>query len=93
MEIKIRSSRDFCAGLIFICFGIAALFIGGSYPMGTSSRMGPGYFPVLLGGILTLLGFIIAGQGLRVLGVPQCTQHLQDNMFLHPSVQDHLAGG
>ena len=58
MALKIRSIKDFSAGLMFI--GIGAVFgIGATqYPMGTAVRMGPAYFPTWLGGLLTLLGLI-----------------------------------
>ena len=55
-----RSNRDYFAGALMIAIGVAAMVGGKRYPMGTLSRMGPGYFPVALGVILTLLGFGIA---------------------------------
>src|SRR5690606_41464013 len=41
---------------MFMFFGLAAVIIGQDYPMGTAGRMGPAYFPVVLGGLLTLIG-------------------------------------
>jgi putative tricarboxylic transport membrane protein len=41
---------------MFIGFGAAAIVIGRHYPMGSAMRMGPGYFPLILGGLLALLG-------------------------------------
>jgi len=64
MKIKIRNSKDFYSGLLFLFFGGLALMLSPSYSIGTSARMGPGYFPIILGGILTLLGFIIFARGL-----------------------------
>ncbi|HZI84557.1 MAG TPA: tripartite tricarboxylate transporter TctB family protein [Casimicrobiaceae bacterium] len=55
-----RSNRDYCAGALMIAIGLAAIVGGRRYPLGTLSRMGPGYFPVALGVILTLLGVGIA---------------------------------
>ncbi|MGH8616421.1 MAG: tripartite tricarboxylate transporter TctB family protein [Burkholderiales bacterium] len=57
--MKIRALRDFWAGLMFI--GIGCIFYFGSkqYPMGTAVRMGPAYFPSILGGLLAVLGIII----------------------------------
>ncbi len=52
----IRNPRDFYAGLLFVAFGLAALVIAQSYPLGTAARMGPGYFPRLLGVLLVGLG-------------------------------------
>ena len=59
MSISIRSPRDFCAGLIFLFFGALAAYIARDYPMGSAARMGPGYFPYLLGILLALLGVVI----------------------------------
>lgn len=48
--------KDFWAGLLFIFFGIGAILTAGENEMGTLSRMGPSYFPVIVGGLLTGLG-------------------------------------
>ena len=54
--IRVRSVGDGLAGLMFIAFGLAAILIGRDYPIGSAMRMGPGYFPTVLGGLLTVLG-------------------------------------
>jgi len=54
----IRHPKDFWTGIIFLIFGLAAVFIGQDYQMGTAGRMGPGYFPTILGGLLALIGVI-----------------------------------
>jgi putative tricarboxylic transport membrane protein len=56
MPSFIRNAQDFCAGVIFLCFGLAAVLLGRSYPMGTTGDMGPAYFPSVLGGLLALVG-------------------------------------
>ncbi len=57
----IKDQRDFAAGLLFMAFGAFFCFYSiAKYPLGTASRMGPGYFPMLLGGMLLFLGFLIA---------------------------------
>lgn len=56
MFAKILSPKDFWSGLIYIAFGVAALLIGQGYNMGTAGRMGPGYFPKVLAGLLILIG-------------------------------------
>jgi hypothetical protein len=55
-----NSNRDYYAGALMTVIGVAAIIGGREYPIGTLSRMGPGYFPVALGVILTLVGFAIA---------------------------------
>jgi len=58
-KLKIRNGRDFWAGLMFISFGIAFMIMSRQYAMGTSVRMGPSYFPTVLGGMLTVLGAVV----------------------------------
>ena len=59
-----RAVTDILAGLIFVAFGLAFAIASSSYDIGTPLRMGPGYFPLALGGILVLLGLLIVGKGL-----------------------------
>jgi hypothetical protein len=54
----ISSAKDFWTGLIYIFFGLSAVLIATDYGMGTALRMGPGYFPTVLGALLTLIGII-----------------------------------
>ena len=66
----IRHPKDFLAGLIFVAFGVAAIVLGSGYPLGTAARMGPGYFPRILGILLIVLGGILAVRGTRTVGPP-----------------------
>jgi len=68
--LSIRSPKDFWAGILFIALGVFAITIGSNYPLGSAARMGPGYFPRILGVLLILLGAGIALHGLRVRGEP-----------------------
>lgn len=56
MPSFIRHPKDFWTGVIFMIVGLAAVIIGRDYPMGTAGRMGPAYFPTVLGGLLALIG-------------------------------------
>jgi putative tricarboxylic transport membrane protein len=67
----IRSRQDFLAGLLFVFFGAFAVYLARDYPMGSAMRMGPGYFPTILGGMLVALGgavivraFVVPGEKL-----------------------------
>jgi hypothetical protein len=62
--MRLRSQRDFFAGLIFLAFGAIAAIVARNYPIGSAVRMGPGYFPFVLGCILALLGLAIIARGL-----------------------------
>jgi hypothetical protein len=70
MSIRIRSPRDFFAGLIFLFFGALAAYIARDYPMGSAVRMGPGYFPYVLGILLALLGVAVCAKSLLIRGAP-----------------------
>jgi len=61
----IRSPKDFWAGVLFISLGILAIWVGSRYALGTAARMGPGYFPRILGIMLISLGAIITFRGIR----------------------------
>lgn len=68
MSIHIRSPKDFFAGLIFLFFGGLAAWVARDYPLGSAVRMGPGYFPLVVGVLLALLGLVACGKGLLIKG-------------------------
>lgn len=57
--MKLRNHRDMWAGVMFFTFGIVFIILSQQYQMGSAARMGPAYFPTVLGGLLALLGFVI----------------------------------
>jgi hypothetical protein len=65
MRIELRHNKDFWAGVMLIAIGAASIFIARGYPFGSTMRMGPGYFPSILGGILVLFGIYVMTIGLR----------------------------
>ena len=58
--MAIRNSKDFWSGILFAACGLFFIVFAQEHPMGSAARMGPAYFPTLLGGLLVLLGSIIA---------------------------------
>jgi len=54
----IRSPKDFCAALIYLAVGLSALYVGRELPMGTALKMGPAYFPAVLGWLLAFIGVL-----------------------------------
>jgi hypothetical protein len=54
-----RAIKDLLAGVVFIGLGLAFAVGASTYEVGTALRMGPGYFPLVLGGLLALLGVLI----------------------------------
>ena len=57
----VKFRRDYYAGGLMILIGVGAVFEASTYKQGTLMHMGPGFFPVALGCVLTLLGIMIAG--------------------------------
>lgn len=57
--MRIRSPKDFWAGLIFIAIGVGFILMALQYRMGDMHRMGPAMFPTLVGGLLAVLGAVI----------------------------------
>lgn len=57
--MRIKSQRDFFAGLMFSAVGVAFAWGATTYSIGQGARMGPGYFPLMLGILLAILGLVI----------------------------------
>jgi hypothetical protein len=66
--LRIRSERDFWSGVVFVAIGLAIVVLAQEYRFGTSGRMGPGYFPTVLGALLSLLGLTLALPALVIEG-------------------------
>jgi len=62
--VKLKNPKDFWSGVMFAAIGFAFAIIVKvyEYPMGTGSRMGPGYFPYVLGIMMGILGLVIIVQ-------------------------------
>jgi len=54
--VKIKSQKDFFSGLMFAAMGVAFAWGASNYNVGSGARMGPGYFPLMLGILLALMG-------------------------------------
>ena len=65
MKSSMANNRDFWAGVFLIAIGAAAMLMARDYAFGTALRMGPGYFPNVLGGMLTLFGIYLVAAGLH----------------------------
>lgn len=62
MRPNLFRSKDFWAGLFLMAFGAGAVVVARNYPLGTSLRMGAGFFPTMLGMVLVLFGAILAAR-------------------------------
>ena len=98
MKFKIKSQQDWWAGLMFIGFGLFFIvfslgtpdFINnivgtkliGGYQMGSSVRMGPAYFPVVLGGMLAVLGLLVLHDSVVEEGPKVAKFHFRPLLFI-----------
>lgn len=64
--MKIKSHSDFWAGLMFTVVGVIFAFGAMSYNIGSAAKMGPGYFPLMLGVLLAILGAVVTLTALTV---------------------------
>jgi len=64
--MNIKSQKDFFSGLMFMAVGIAFAWGATTYKVGDGARMGPGYFPLMLGVLLAILGAVITFKAMVV---------------------------
>jgi hypothetical protein len=65
MKLVLLKNKDFWAGMMLVGIGAVAMFIARDYRFGSALRMGPGFFPAILSGILIAFGVCIMAVGLR----------------------------
>jgi len=65
-----QNPKDFWTGLIYIFFGSSAILIARDYGMGAAIKMGPAYFPTILGGLLVGIGVLAVIRSCIVPGAP-----------------------
>jgi hypothetical protein len=64
--VRIKSQKDFFAGLMFLAMGVAFAWGATNYTIGEGARMGPGYFPLVLGILLAIIGLFVVFEALVV---------------------------
>ena len=64
--MNIKSQKDFFSGLMFTAVGVAFAWGATKYSLGTGARMGPGYFPMMLGVLMAVLGGVITFKAMVV---------------------------
>jgi hypothetical protein len=67
---KIRNPKDFWTAVIYITVGSIFLFVGRDYPMGSTFKMGPAYFPTVLSGLLIIIGVVSLARSFIQQGTP-----------------------
>jgi len=68
MASQIEKPRDIVSGVLVLVTGAAFLYFGKGLTVGTAGRMGPGYFPMVLSGLMILLGIAIIFNAVRAPG-------------------------
>ena len=64
--MKIKSERDFFSGVLFCAFGVAFAWGATTYNVGSGARMGPGYFPLIVGILIAIMGAAITFKTMTV---------------------------
>jgi hypothetical protein len=67
---RIKSPRDLGAGILFIVIGLGGFWFGRALPVGVASRMGPGYFPMMLSGLIVAVGLLVLARSFVLVGPP-----------------------
>lgn len=83
-NLQFDSTNAIC-GLTFIALGGFFIYQCLNFELGTALRMGPGYFPLFLAVILTLLGAVVLAQAARVQGEPIGPIALRGMLFILPA--------
>ena len=68
--MRIRAPKDFWSGVMFCGFAVVGVLAARGYSFGSAGKMGPGYFPLLLGLVLGALGAVLIGRSLILDGEP-----------------------
>ena len=84
--MAIRHPKDFWSGLLFALLGIFAIIYGSKYTLGTAARMGPGYFPRILGILMLVIGVLLALRALRLEGKRVPAWHWRPTVLVLGSV-------
>jgi hypothetical protein len=75
--MHIRAPKDFWSGAMFLAFALVTVLAARGYSMGTAGRMGPAYFPMLLGFVLAGLGAVLLVRSFVIDGEPLSDLHLR----------------
>jgi hypothetical protein len=79
---RVKSPQDFGAGALFLFIGIAGIYFGRDLAFGSASKMGPGFFPTMLSGLIALIGVLVGLKSLTVEGPPIEAIKLRPLLFI-----------
>ena len=64
--MMVRNTKDLLSGLFFVACGAFFVLVGQDYTFGSARRMGPGYFPTVLGVLLAILGVVVMARAVKM---------------------------
>ena len=87
LEMQIKNTKGLLRRVHFLLFGVATMIFATNYQIGTAAQMGPGYFPFVLGGMMTVLGahHLCKGPCSARKGSKDCTHPLPSALLCPPS--------
>jgi putative tricarboxylic transport membrane protein len=91
MKRGLLSNRDFWAGLMLMGLGAGAMVVARGYRFGSALRMGPGFFPMILGGIIIAFGICVTAVGIR--SQPKIEGHVSSRAIVMLPLSLVLFGG
>ena len=83
---RVKSPRDFGAAVLFLTIGIAGVYFGRDLDFGNAAKMGPGYFPTILSGVIVLIGAVVGLRSLAIEGPPIEPTKLRPIVFILVSI-------
>jgi hypothetical protein len=84
--MKIKSLKDFWSGIMFVVISLLFIFAARNYEMGSSSRMGPAYFPTALAVLMAILGSVLLLRSFLVEGVRISRIYIRPLFFVTISI-------
>ena len=75
--VRVKSPQDLGAAFVFIAIGAAGLYFGRDLAFGSAGRMGPGYFPTILSGLIFAVGILLGVKSLAADGPPIEPVHIR----------------
>jgi Tripartite tricarboxylate transporter TctB family len=80
--LRVKSPQDFGAAILFLIIGICGIYFGRELAFGSTSKMGPGFFPTILSCIIALIGAVVGLRSLVIEGPPIEPVKLRPLLFI-----------
>jgi hypothetical protein len=74
--LRVKNQKDFWSAVMFVVAGAMFMAWSAGYQIGTAQRMGPGYFPMVLGAMLVVLGILVGLPSVRRNAIPNTVEKI-----------------